>query len=89
MRPGRRLAAAAALGAALMGRPASAASVFACRIGANTVSVTEKGDQLTYRYATSRKVQLSITAPVASGRVLYLIQRMAGPEYQLRFKSGD
>ena len=72
-----------------MGRSATAATVFACRIGANTVSVTEDAGRLTYRYGTPNRVQLSIAAPVASSRVLYLIQRMAGAESQLRLKSGD
>ena len=67
----------------------AATGLFTCRIGTHTVSVTDDGGRLTYRYGTPGKDEMSISAAPKSGRVLQLQQRFAGMEYQLRFKNGE
>lgn len=62
--------------------------IFSCGIGAKRVSITLVGTQLVYRYGTQQKEEMSIIGDRQSGNVFWLTQRMAGVEYQLRFKSG-
>ena len=63
--------------------------LFTCKVGAHTVSVTDDGGQLAYRYGPPGKVEMSIFAQAKSGTVLQMEQRFAGMEYQLRFKNGE
>lgn len=65
-----------------------ATSLFACRIGTHTVSVTDTGGQLSYRYGTAGKDEMRIVAATKSGKVFQMQQRFADPEYQLRFENG-
>ena len=68
---------------------ASAGQLFACRIGAKSVSVTDAGGEIAYRYGTAGKDEMSIVGTAKSGKVLQLEQRFAGMEYQLRFRNGE
>jgi hypothetical protein len=83
-------AAAAAAGLCLWSGVSAQAAVplFTCRIGAHTVSVSDDGGQLAYRYGTAGKTEMSIVGTAKSGDVLQLEQRFAGMEHQLRFKTG-
>ena len=62
--------------------------IFSCGIGTKRVSVNLVGTQLVYHYGTQQKEEMSIIGDRQSGNVFWLTQRMAGVEYQLRFKSG-
>lgn len=85
------------LGIALTGAaPAYAATadqretVFSCQLhGGKTVTVTVRGEQLTYRYGMPRRAELRITAGPSDGKALFLQQRYAGPQRQLRFTNGE
>lgn len=62
--------------------------VFHCSVGQKSVAVTAVGNRLTYHYGTPQKEELSIIGDPGAGNVFWMSQRMAGMEYQLRFKNG-
>jgi hypothetical protein len=81
--------------AALPFGPASAQSagtpqpIFSCMVGKKAVSVSSVGNQLIYRFGTLAKPEMSIIGDARSGNVLWMTQRYAGIEQQLRFKNGE
>jgi hypothetical protein len=65
-------------------------TVFSCTVrGGAVVSITARGDSLTYRYGTPRRAELTITASPHSGNIRRLQQRYVGPEEQIRFIKGE
>jgi hypothetical protein len=63
------------------------ATIFACKIGKKTVSVTQAAGRLTYHFGTGKKDEMAIVG--TPGNVFQMSQRYAGMEYQVRFKNGD
>ena len=63
--------------------------VFACSLGAKSVSVTASGDQLTYSFGTVAHTELRIVASASRKNVFFRTDRYAGPQQQLRFVNGD
>lgn len=64
-------------------------AVFNCRFGAHAVTVEQMGENFHYRYAEPRGIELSLTAPTGSRRLLwhhFLFAR--GSQESLRFVSG-
>jgi uncharacterized protein YaiE (UPF0345 family) len=77
-----------ALGAASVAHAQSTpATVFSCKIGKKTVSVTQADGLLTYHFGTGKKDEMTIVG--TPGNVFQMSQRYAGMEYQVRFKRGD
>ena len=71
-------------------QPPRTETVFSCTLrGGNLVTITARGDRLTYRYGKSRRPQLTLSGGPETGNVFLLQQRYAGPQRQLRFVNGD
>lgn len=67
-----------------------AETVFSCTLhGGNTVTITARGDRLTYRYGTARRAELTLSGTPETGNLLLLQQRYAGPQRQIRFINGE
>ena len=71
-------------------RGPQAETLFRCALGnGKTVNVTARGDQVTYRYGTTRRAELTLTANPRSGNAHFMYQRYASIESQLRFTNGQ
>lgn len=81
-----------AVAAALPIAPASAAApttLFTCRIGARTATVTADGRILTYRFGRPGRPEIAITADPRAAGVLWMRQRYVEWEEQMRFIRGE
>jgi hypothetical protein len=77
--------------AALPAAPALAANpttLFICRIGARTATVTADGPRLTYRFGRPGRPEIIITGGPNSGNAFYMRQRYVEWESQIRFTRG-
>lgn len=80
------------LAAAVLALPATAhageRTLFTCKLGFKSATVSANGDALIYRYGTAKKAELTITGGPGIGNVFHLTHLMSGRERQLRFKRG-
>jgi hypothetical protein len=65
-----------------------ATTLFSCRTGGKTATVTASGPRLTYRFGTRRAAELTIQAGPRTGNVFFMRQRYASIETQIRFTRG-
>lgn len=64
-------------------------TIFNCRLmNGKTVSVTARGDRLTYRYGTPRRAELTLSGTARSGNLFHLSERYFNILHQLRFQRG-
>ncbi|RYY07217.1 MAG: hypothetical protein EON55_21900, partial [Alphaproteobacteria bacterium] len=74
---------------ALRAEPGTASHrVFACALGAKSVSVTASGNQLVYSFGTAAHTELRVVASASRKNVFFRTDRYAGPQQQLRFVNG-
>jgi hypothetical protein len=80
------LLAAALLSSAPAARPET---IFACKLGARSATVSLNGKRFTYRYGTVKKAELTVTGTATSGNLHGYSGRYASILSQLRFNVGD